>query len=148
MTALSPKNFQVDATFKRSVNYVTPENGTTLEEVLAPEYWVHVARQMRAGSKIEVLAQDGSYYAELLVLSTENLSAKVDLLFSKVYEKTSVADIESDGHIIRFAGAVKLHQVLRKGKSGDETVVLQEGFRTKKEAQAYIDGQLQARRAS
>jgi hypothetical protein len=64
----------------RNVYQVTAVAGTKPEDVLDPGYWKHVARVMRLGDKIEVLAADGSWYAELRVMEVgrkESFGARV-----------------------------------------------------------------------
>lgn len=64
----------------RNIHVVTPEAGTPIEVVLSPDYWSTVAMNMTPWDRIEVRAEDGAYYAELLVLSCDRNWAKVKLL--------------------------------------------------------------------
>lgn len=146
MTALTPTRFSL-AEFKRTIHYVTPEAGTAFKQVLDPTYWVHVARSLAVGSKIELLAEDNSYYAELLVVDKIDGGVIVRPIFHTEMEKTEAREIDYDGHIIKYAGPVHLHQVIRKAKGDKEKVVLKSGLRTKREAMDYIDGQNKARAA-
>jgi hypothetical protein len=52
----------------RNVWQITAPGETKPEDLLAPGYWAHVARQLRMGDRIEVLAADASWYAELRVM--------------------------------------------------------------------------------
>ena len=52
----------------RNIYQVTATAGTKPEDLLDPGYWKHVARTLRLGDKIEVLAVDASWYAELRVM--------------------------------------------------------------------------------
>lgn len=64
----------------RNVWHVTALAGTKPEDVLDPGYWAHVARLLRMGDRIEVLAADSSWYAELRVMEVgkkESFGARV-----------------------------------------------------------------------
>ena len=55
----------------RNVCHVAAENGVTADDMLKPDYWVHVSRKMRIGDKIEILAADASWYAEARVVDVD-----------------------------------------------------------------------------
>jgi hypothetical protein len=63
---LHPSRFAL-AQHKRNIYFITPADGTTLEEVLDPLYWSHVAARLRPTDRVEVHAEDGSFFAELFV---------------------------------------------------------------------------------
>ena len=46
---------------------IHPEIGVTIEDILKPEYWVHLIPRLQMGAEIRVLAKDMSYRAELTV---------------------------------------------------------------------------------
>ena len=68
------------AEFTRTVFTAKPEPGTTLDEMLAPEFWAHVAKTLKPGDRIEVTAGDNEWFAELMVRSTTANEAKVFLM--------------------------------------------------------------------
>jgi hypothetical protein len=64
-----------------SLTYVaTPTYGETLAQVMDEAYWAHVAAELKAGYKIEVMPEGLPYYAELLVVHAEPTRAVVKLL--------------------------------------------------------------------
>jgi hypothetical protein len=63
----------------RKVYCVSPESGTTLEDVMKPEYWRAVTNILRPGTIIEVSAEDGTYFADLIVYDVGLAWAKVKL---------------------------------------------------------------------
>jgi hypothetical protein len=71
--------FKEAATVRNTWN-VVPEDGTPFEDVLNPEYWENVAERIRPGDHIEVVAENGEYYAELYVTDTTRKWAKVAVL--------------------------------------------------------------------
>lgn len=56
------------------------EEGTTVEDILKPEYWFHKASELRPYDRIEVRDEKGHWIAELLVLNVDRSWAKVHLL--------------------------------------------------------------------
>jgi hypothetical protein len=52
----------------RNVYQITVPPDTKAEALLAPTYWSHVASKLRMGDRIEVLASDASWCAELRVM--------------------------------------------------------------------------------
>jgi len=52
----------------RSVYQITATAETKPEDLVKPEYWTHVARKLRMGDRIEVMAADATWYAELRVM--------------------------------------------------------------------------------
>lgn len=50
---------------------LTIEAGASVEEAIDRKTWVHVAKQLRGGDIIELLAADNAWYAEALVSSVE-----------------------------------------------------------------------------
>ena len=68
------------AEHRRNIFDVVPEHGTPFEEILKEGYWAHVSVKMKPGDRIEVRAEDGSYYAELIVQDAGRLYAKVAVL--------------------------------------------------------------------
>lgn len=75
MKKLTSSRFR-GAEFKRNAWRASPANGETLEDVMKPEYWTHVAAQLRPLDRIEVVPEDMSFFAELLVTKCDRLFAK------------------------------------------------------------------------
>lgn len=69
---------------------ITPEPTVTLAQILEPSYWVHVAAQLKPHSIIEVVPQDGSYYAELFVHSCDRTWARIRLLSVTVFDEQAL----------------------------------------------------------
>lgn len=108
------------AEYVRNIWAVTPEAGTKVEDMLDPAFWSHVAASLKPWDKIEVRAEDGTFYAELLVLQSARNWAKVRLL-SRVELKDAMPEgREVDGHIIKWAGPHAKWRVIR---STDNAVI-------------------------
>lgn len=65
------------AEFARTVWDATPPAGTTLDDMMDPAYWVHVAAKLKPWDRIEVRAEDGTWYAELVVRMATRTAAVV-----------------------------------------------------------------------
>jgi hypothetical protein len=69
--------------------------GVALEAALEPEFWAHVGKDLRPFDRIELMAQDRTFIAELVVLSSGPGFAKVKLLES--YDLTDdMAGVEAE----------------------------------------------------
>ena len=128
--------------FVRSIYSVTPENGTPDEALLNPAYWAHVAKHLRSGDKIEVLAEDGSYYAEFLVAGANATGALVRELAHKRFDALPAQVIDEGEYEIRWSGPVNKHRVIRKS----DKAILAEGemVATKEQAQLFLRDYLKA----
>lgn len=129
VTQLATKRFQ-SAEHMRNIWYVTPEHGTPFDAVIDPKYWAHVSARMRPRDRIEVDAEDGTYFAELMVIDAGRLFAKVKVLRKHDFEsKESVTDAGPDFEV-KYAGPHAKWRVLRKS----DRAVLKEGCEDKQAA--------------
>lgn len=108
------------AEFERNVHVAVPGQADTVDDMLDPGYWAHVAPKFKPYDKIEVRAEDGTYYAELLVLACDRAWAKVHVL---TWHELSSADIAltqaaaaSSLFEVRFRPGPRWH-VVRKSDS-------------------------------
>lgn len=58
----------------------------TVEDVLKPEFFVHTGQYLKAGDKIELIPNDMSFYAELLVVSCGKQWAKVKVIVHQKFD--------------------------------------------------------------
>ena len=134
------------ADFARNRFLARPPAGTTLEDLLNPVFWAHVARQFAPGGGdiIEVFPMDGAYYAELFVAECRktglvNQVRLVKLNYTSLSTDATVdKQAEPEGaYRIVYRGTEKKHTVTRVA---DNTIV-SEGHATKQDAQKWIDEQ-------
>lgn len=137
VTQLAPRRMQL-AEHARQVWHITPEKDTPLDAVLEPKYWAHVSMQMKPGDHIEVLAEDGTWFAELIAIDPGRLYCKVALLRKAVLEKVDVEGGELAGLQIRHRGALKKWCVIR------ENDVIQAELGSKEAARAWALEHLKA----
>lgn len=116
------------------------------EDLLKPECWAHVAQLLRPGYRIEVLAEDGSYFAELLVVSAGRLWAKVAVL-RKIDLTEAVGEAPAQGAdtvmSIMWSGPHSKFRVIRQNASGGKDV-MRDGFETREEASVWMAEHIKA----
>ncbi len=123
---------------------ITAAFGTRREDIENPSYWAHVAQKLRPKSKIEVFTEDGSFYAEYLVLSSDKTWAKVlNLRFVDLKKLATIPEEQAktitDGYEIKFRGPKKW-SVIRKS----DRAVLQEGLHSEQDAGKWLEVHLNA----
>lgn len=79
VAALSPERFKT-AEYERAIHVANADEGTLPEDITQPDYWAHAASQIKPWDRIEVRANDGTWFAELLVLDVSRQWAKVHVL--------------------------------------------------------------------
>jgi hypothetical protein len=116
------KNRVFEADYARTVYVVKPENGTTLADMVKPEYWAHVASYIKKpGSRIEVFTEDGTWWAELYVRSVKEQAINVYVLRSVVFDQDEQKPEVVDGkYTVKWSGPVAMWRVIR---SSDNAVV-------------------------
>lgn len=110
------------------------EVGTSLEEVMEPSYWTHVAPLMVPYDHIEVRAEDGTWIAYLVVLYAERNYAKVVLDRVLKVEQNAEVPEASLKHKVKYNGPHHKFCVIRL--SDDE--ILHKGCKTREEADAWL----------
>jgi len=79
MQKLNMSEFKL-AEFIRSTWCIYLKVGQDRKDLLKPEFWSHVAARVKRNDHIEVLHDDGNYYAQLIVLSSDKVGVKVAFL--------------------------------------------------------------------
>lgn len=112
---------------------VDAEEGTTVQDLVDPGYWAHVASHFEPLDRIEVRLETGGWVAELIVLARGTNWAKVKLL--QHYELDGVAeDTESKAHIIKWRGPQHRHCIVRIA----DHAIIQSGFDSKEAGAAWL----------
>lgn len=106
--------------------------GTTLDDVLKPDYWAHYARDIRPMDVLWVYSEDATWEAQLRVMFVSTTEVKTSLLWEVTHEKGAEV-FESDTHEVVWKGPVKKFAVVRK----DNKEVIADGF-LKSEAYNYM----------
>jgi hypothetical protein len=108
---------------------VNAEEGTTISEVLDPQYWSHMAAVIQPYARIEVRLETGEWVAELMVVNVGRNWAQVSLLVKHDLEARSENPVALK-HKVEWKGPQKKHVVIRIADS----MILQEGFSEKSKA--------------
>jgi hypothetical protein len=114
------------AEFSRNVWFVKPETTVTIEDMLKPDFWAHISRNMKSGDRIEVLPEDKHYFAEFFIMAASTNWAKV-ILMRKVDLVKDNEDSEVSGFIVKWAGpndkwrVQNGNDVISKGHEDKET---------------------------
>lgn len=70
-------------------HYTVPE-GVSPDDLVTPEFWTHVAGQLRQGHRIEVSAIDGTWWGMLYVRHASKGEARVQFL-----QRVDLGDVEA-----------------------------------------------------
>jgi hypothetical protein len=92
---------------------VNAEEGTTVEEVLDPQYWAHMAVQMQPMDRIDVRLETGEWMLELLVINTGRNWAQVNLLHKYELVQRSETLPAAQKHRIEWKGPQLKWAVIR-----------------------------------
>ena len=129
------------AEYARSVWCVTPEPSVSFEEILKPEYWTHVSKQLLPGARIEVLPEDHSWFAELIVRSSTNNETHVAVL------RHVKLDAPQPATEAEQAKTAEPYEIKHRGGAGwsvirkvDKTVLYEKG-QSRAEAERFLDEQ-------
>jgi hypothetical protein len=121
-----------EASYARNIWCAVPDAATPFEDILKPEFWAHVAFKMKPTDRIEVNAEDGAYFAELMVIDAGKAYAKVALMRKVEFTKHEVA-ADSD----EFTVTHNPHKKWRVIRVADKTVMAEE-LPTKADGLAWI----------
>lgn len=123
-----------EAEVKRTSFVATAAMGVTVKDMLNPIYWANVARRLKIRDRIEVMAEDGSFVAEFMVIERHNAAAKVVTIFYLELRKKDVAEVVEEDYTLKYRGINKRWSVIRNADS----VVLHEGSDSKELAAAWL----------
>lgn len=100
---LSPQRHRL-ADEVRNQWVVNAEEGTTIQDVMDPGYWSHVAALLRPYDHIEVRLETGEWVAEVLVMSQGLNWAKVHILHKHELAASMEAPPASQRHEVKWRG--------------------------------------------
>lgn len=130
---MSPSQFREYAHVNRLWR-CNPEVATSFEDLFRPEYWAHVAATVLAGDRIEALAEDMSYFAELLVVDASRNWVKVKLLRKvELTEEEAEPLVVDEEYEVKWRGNRRWSVVRRV-----DGAVLQENLASKAEGYAWL----------
>lgn len=133
---VDPQRMQ-NAEYLRRDWVCTAEEGTTVDDLLDPGYWSHVATQLTMYDRIEVRIDSGEYLLELLVKEAGRNWAQVALLHHHdLAGKVTTGEAVTADFDAVFKGPLRKWCAIRKSDS----VALHEKMETKAQALEWISG--------
>jgi hypothetical protein len=126
----------MSAEFARQMFRVTPPAGTKIEEMLDNDYWAHVARKFTPHDILEVVPEDGAFYARLIVVNCAKLWAKMQKLEYVELGSKKGAVASTDLFEAKFSGH---NAKWRAVKKSDGSLLSPDSFQTRDEAEQYIE---------
>ncbi len=131
---VDPQRMQ-NAEYLRRDWVCTAEEGTTVEDILEPGYWAHIAQQLTIYDRIEVRIDTGEFLLELLVKDCKRNWAQVALLHHHdLVGKVPTAIAPSDEFDAVYKGTLRKWCALRKA----DNAVLCEKLESKAQALEWI----------
>jgi len=120
--------------YSRNIWCVVPEINVSVEHVLKPQYWANVAHTMRITDRIEVNAEDNSWFAELMVMDVGTLWVKAELMRKVEFAKHEVTSGAQEEYVAKWNAGGKCFRVIRKA----DNAVVQDDIKSKGEANLWI----------
>ena len=120
--------------FVRNVFGVTAPAGSKFEDVLKTDFWTHVAARFHPTDRIEVMADDGSWFAELIVISCARNWAKVSTLRFVELSESTPDEAPAGEFEVKWRGQANGHCVVRLS----DKEVIKSNFPTAKEAKVWL----------
>ncbi len=121
--------------FERTNYVITAHENTDPEDLLDPAYWSTVAAKLKPWDKIEARADDGSWYAEFIVLDCSRNWARVYPLCTHHLTSTDVSQTQAqEGYEIAYKGPMRKWTVIRK----KDSEVIHEGEASKAGAYSWL----------
>ena len=106
----------------------------TIDDILKPGYWAHMAAKLTAFDHIEVRAEDGSWVAYLLVIQADRLWAKVVLDHKIDLVSAEEMPSTSPEHTVEWKGPHRRFGVVRVS----DQELIRADFHTKEEASQWM----------
>lgn len=116
------------------------EYDTDLKTLLTPDFWAHVASQIRKTDKIEVLTAGGLMAAEFFVLKADDNTARLKLRHVDHLYDLKPEDMETETHRVVYRGEIENWAVVRK----NDSVLMKGDFTGPDEAVQFMRDHLKA----
>lgn len=133
VTKLLQRAFQDADIVRGPTKLVTAAPGLTVKDIENPAYWGNVSSVMSPWMRIDVRADDGTFYAECLVLSVGRQWARVKVLHHYPLTNADVERTETGTHAVEYRASTKWRVVRRADKA-----VIHEGSDTREAAEDWL----------
>jgi len=95
------------ADFNRSCWCISLKVGQSREDFMRPDFWAHVASRMKKHDRVEILHEEGGYFAEVIVKSVEKLGVIVALLREVNLNELETTTVDQSEYTLKFRGPRK-----------------------------------------
>lgn len=127
--------------YERQVHVANADEGTTPADLTHPDYWAHVADKLKAWDLIEVRANNGTWFAQLLVLDVSRAWARVHTLSVHMLSDYDVSQTQAQmPYYIKHNGPQDKWTVIRRA---DGEIVSKEHSQAS-DAKRWMDERLKA----
>lgn len=89
------------AEYAMTTHVAVPGDDISVEDMLDPNYWGHVATTLKPGDIIWAIPKDRRYFAEFLVMGRGKLWTKVRLLRQNDFTKDSLPELKHK-YVVEF----------------------------------------------
>jgi hypothetical protein len=101
---LTPSRLQTAAHYFTNYAVVLPD-GVSFDDALDPGFWAHLGDKLRQHDTIRVIPEDGTYFAELLVIAAGRGFAKVKTLRHVGLTDDEISETEvPEGIVVKWRG--------------------------------------------
>lgn len=101
------------AEYERNLWVVNAEYGTTIDDILNPMYWAHVAQKLKPYDRVEVRIDSGEWLLELMVLGCDRSWAKMHVLHSHQLAPVDEGLPQAARHKVEWKGPQHKWAVIR-----------------------------------
>ena len=133
-TKLTPEGLK-EAEYVRRVFRATVPSDVTPADIVKPEFWAHVSVKLHNTDIIEVMPEDESWFAQLLVRSSSRLHAKCEVLHLKTFNDVKKAKEVEGPFSLKHNGPKAKWCVIRNA----DKALVKDGFASKENAAAWIE---------
>lgn len=121
--------------------------GHTIDDVKKPEYWANVARKFNPHDLVEFVAEDGSFYAEAIVLDKGplwakvfiknlwDLNAKAQMPVESVAVELPTEIVDETAYEVKWGGPSAKFRIHKKDTN---ELLAPDSFQTKEDALAFL----------
>lgn len=95
---------------------IVAKPGQSIEDIMEPTAWATISPMLRPWARVDVIAEDGSYVAELFVVQVSKLWVRTALvnLTDLSGEDQKEDDGSNDPYYVKYRGTIKKYCVVRR----------------------------------